>query len=398
MRIAYLTARLPYPPIGGDRARSYHMLRHLLRKHRVTLYAIASPLPKAEGTRPEELAGVEEKHFRISRLGYAWNALKGLFSKLPMQVKLYENHELRKALAADLEQGEIDLLFVHLVRMAEYARPFSRLPRILDMTDSIHLNYSRMPPGISSPLRLAARVERPRLGHYEALAPGWFDKVLLASPVDLEWVRQRSGCTNLVCVPQGTDLEKFSFSTARPRQNQVVFFGKLDSLPNADAAKYFAREVFPRVRRSIPNAEFLVVGWNPPLSVRNLARLPGITVRGNVAEVQPHVAQSAVSVAPTRFGAGIQNKIIESLALGVPAVASPEAALPFGEMDQGPILVGRTVEELAEHVVHVLSDDVLRERLRRLGRLLVESKYTWERVLAPLDNVLEQLRSRGAET
>ena len=393
MRIAYLTSRLPYPPIGGDRLRAFHFLRHLQRSHAVTLYAIGSALQKDQTAPPPEFASLKQRLFHLSPLRYGWNALKGLISDAPLQVRLYEARDLRRALREDLNSGEFDLLFVHLVRMAEYARPFSHLPRILDMTDSIHLNYSRMPGRIVSPLGLAARVERHRLGRYEALVPSWFDKVLLSSPVDLEWVRQRSGRANFMHVPEGIDLEKFPFAPGLSKGNRIVFFGKLDTLPNSDAARYFAREVFPLVRRSVPDAEFLVVGWGPPRGVRNLARLPGISVRANVPAVQPWVAQSAVSVAPLRFGAGIQNKILESLALGVPVVASREAALPYGLGDHSPILVARTAEEFAATLERVLRDRQYREGLASAGRSLVESKYTWDRVLAPLDEVLEQLQS-----
>jgi len=392
MRIAFLTSRLPYPPIGGDRLRAFHILRHLQRSHEVTLYALGSALGKDQTSTPPEFVGLKQRLFRLSPLRYGWNALRGLVSDLPLQVKLYETAELRHALTADLNRGDFDLLFVHLVRMAEYARPFSHLPRILDMTDSIHLNYSRMPNLIVSPLGLAARVERRRLARYEALMPSWFDKVLLTSPVDLEWVRQRSGRANFLQVPQGIDLEKFPYPAARPVGNRIVFFGKLDTLPNSDAARYFAREVFPLVRKSIPEAEFHVVGWGPPRAVRNLARLPGVIVRANVPEVQPLVAQCALSVAPMRFGAGIQTKIVESLALGVPVVASPEAALPYGMGDHSPILVARTTEAFAEAVIRVLQDGQYRERLARAGRSLAESKYSWDRVLAPLDEVLEELQ------
>ncbi len=398
MRIAYLTSRLPYPPIGGDRLRAYYFLRHLLRSHEVTLYAIGSPLRGSRDGSCSELAGLEQRLFPLSSVQYGWNALKSLFSSLPLQVKLYETRQLSRALTADVERGRIDLLFVHLLRMAEFARPFSHLFRILDMTDSIHLNYSRMSLKRLSPLWLAAQMDRERLARYEAVVPGWFDKILITSAVDQDWVQKRSGHTNFVLVPQGVDLENFPMPCQPAKTKRIVFFGKLDTLPNADAAVYFAREVFPLVKQSVPEAEFLVVGWDPPQAVRGLARSPGVAVRANVPDVQPEVAQSAVSVAPMRFGAGMQTKIVESLALGVPVVASAEAGLAFGDLGQGPILVGRTAEELAEHVVHVLSDDAFRERLRRAGRSLVESKYSWEQVLAPLDRILEEFQAQSVAT
>ncbi len=397
MRIAYLTSRLPYPPIGGDRLRAFYTLRHLLRSHEVTLYALRSGLGIKSEQGLAELSGLRPKTFRLSPLRYAWNALRGAVTSLPLQVKLYETAQLRRALTADVETGAIDLLFVHLVRMAEYTRPFEQLPRILDMTDSIHLNYSRMRGKRLSLLWLAAQVDRRRLIDYETWAAGWFDRVLITSPVDREWVEKRSPQSNFVLVPQGVELEKFPLPHQTAETLRIVFFGKLDTLPNADAAIYFAREIFPRVLRSVPAAKFVIVGWNPPRTVRKLAGLPGVVVRANVQQIQPEVARASVTVAPMRFGAGIQTKIVESLALGVPVVASAEAALPYGDTGRGPILVGRTAAEFADHVVSILTDPPYRQQLGRAGRSLVESKYTWERVLNPLDEVLKELPRRRAD-
>jgi len=388
MRVAYLTSRFPYPPIGGERLRAYYFLRHLARSHEVTLYAIGSPLPGTVNSNAPELSGLERKRFRISPMGYVWNALKGLVSDLPLQAKLYDSRNLRRALSRDVERGAIDLLFVHLVRMAEFARPFSHLPRILDMTDSIHLNYARMPRKMWSPLWLATRLDYRRLARYEAEAPTWFDKVLISSPVDLAWIQERTERTNFVLVPEGVELSAFPMTEHFDDAKQIIFFGKLDTMPNADAAVYFGREIFPLVKLSVPDARFVVVGWNPPREVRSLARLPGITIRANVQDVRNELTQSALSVAPMRFGAGIQNKILESLALGVPVVASQEAVLPFGHTECEAILVGRTPEDFARQVSRVLGDSAFRESLRRNGRALMESRYGWEQVLAPVDEII----------
>jgi len=396
MRIAYLTSRLPYPPIGGDRVRAYHFLRYLLRSHEVTLYAIESGLAGTADDVSGDLEGLKQKSYRMSPVRYGWNALKAAFSGLPFQVKLYENSRLVRALAEDAASGTIDLVFVHLVRMAEYARPLRSIPRILDMVDSICMHYHRMPARRGSLRWLAARLDRGRVCKYENQIPTWFDAVLVTSPLDLAWLRERSQAGNLLLVPNGVDTTKYPFFTGGADSNRIVFFGKLDYLPNSDAAVYFATEIFPLVKRRVPQAEFVVVGWNPPREVRKLSRIPGIAVRANVSDVGSEVGNAAISVAPLRFGAGIQNKILESLALGVPVVASPSAAAPITDEREGLVLVGRTPVEFAELVVKLLEDSGYRTQLGRAGRALVESRFQWDKALAPLDGILERARQSRA--
>jgi glycosyltransferase involved in cell wall biosynthesis len=355
------------------------------------MYAIAPRFTEKAATPPAYLTGLAQELFQISRRGYARNALRGFFSSFPMQARLYESSELGQALERHVRRGDIDLIFVHLVRMAEYARSFRGIPRILDMTDSLHLHYSRMPRFGLHPQGLAARIELGRLARYEREVSSWFDQVILASPVDIAWLREEGSESDFLLIPTGIDTTAFPFHQGSFDPHRIIFVGKLDYLPNADAAVYFAEEVLPLIRREVPEAEFVVAGWNPPRAVRNLAREPHVRVLANVPDVRPEITRAAVSVAPMRFGAGIQVKILESLALGTPAVATESAAGAFGEEGREALRVGRDTSEFAGHVVSILRDHAYREQLGKAGRRLTEERYPWELVLAPLDNVLERL-------
>lgn len=394
MRIAYLTSRLPYPPVDGGRVRSYHFLRHLLQSHQVTMYAIASPRPVDSNTYLPRLSELDQNLFQIPRLGYVRNAIGGLFSKLPLQTRLYKSGELTEALARDVERGAIDAIIVHLVRMAEYARPFDGIPRILDMTDSIHLHYARMPRRLLSPHWLAARIERERLLRYEPGVSSWFDSVLLASPIDIAWLRQTHQGSNLLLVPTGIDARAFPFNEGSFDPYRIIFVGKLDYLPNTDAVLYFAAEILPLIRRMVPQAEFVVAGWNPPRAVKELAKKSYVKVLANVPDVRPEVAKSAVSVAPMRFGAGIQVKILESLALGTPAVATESVTGAFGNEGREAILTGNNPREFAEQVASILGNPLYRERLRQAGRRLIETRFQWDQVLSPVDRILEGMAEK----
>jgi glycosyltransferase involved in cell wall biosynthesis len=355
------------------------------------MYAIASPLWNETSGGNWQLPGLRQNLFQVSKRRYVRNAFEGLFSGLPLQVKLYKSNELSRSLAQDVKQGNIDVILTHLVRMAEYARPFGEVPRILDMTDSIHLHYARMPTFSFQPRGLATWIERNRLQKYESAVCSWFDNVLLTSPLDIAWLRRWHPGSNLTLVPTGIETSGFPFHEGPYDPNRIVFVGKLDYLPNTDAAIYFAREILPRVKRAVPEAELVVVGWNPPRSVRSLARIPSVSVLANVPDARPEIAKSAVSVAPMRFGAGIQVKVLESLAIGTPAVVTDNVFGAFGEEAKEAILVGRDPDEFAEKVSNILRDAAYRERLRRAGRRLIEARFQWGQVLAPLDRVLDEI-------
>jgi sugar transferase (PEP-CTERM/EpsH1 system associated) len=397
MRIAYLTSRYPFPPIGGYKMRVYYTLRHLVRSHEVTLYTLASNPTLDLQSRHPDLPGLQQKVFPIRKAAYARNGVAAFFSALPLQVKLYESPDLAQALDSDIRRGTVDLMFVHLIRMAEYARPYHHLPRILDMADSIYQHYALMRKIWWNPLWVGARMDRTRVLRYEAEVPKWFDNVLIHTEEDLEWVQKQSGARNLVQSLMGVDTSEYTFHEGPYDSRRIVYCGKLDYLPNADAARYFANQVFPLIRRRIPDAQFSVVGFNPPRPVRALARIPGVEVRANVPDIRPEVSSAAVSVAPIRFGAGIQNKILQSLAMGVPVVATPLAAGPFGEPASSPLLAAESPREFADQVVSILADREYRRRLAHAGRKLIETRFQWNQVLAPLDRILDSIAEKKSE-
>jgi glycosyltransferase involved in cell wall biosynthesis len=377
--------------------RAYYTLRHLLRSHEVTLYTLASrPNVNWQSHHPD-LPGLEQKVFQMPKAAFAWNGAGAFFSSLPLQVKLYQCPDLVQKLDLDIRSGVFDLLFVHLIRMAEYARPYSHLPRILDMADSISQHYARMRKLWWSPRWVGARIDRDRVRRYEAEVPRWFDSVLIHTEEDLGWVRKQSGATNLTQSLMGVDADEYAFQEGPYDSRRIIYCGKLDYLPNADAALYFANRIFPLVRRRLPDAQFSVVGFNPPRSVRELARIPGVEVRANVLDIRREMSSAAVSVAPVRFGAGIQNKILQSLSMGIPVVATLFAARPFGEPASSPLLAAESPQDFADHLVRVLDDQQYRRQLAHAGRKLIEARFQWSQVLAPLDRILEGFAEKRFE-
>jgi sugar transferase (PEP-CTERM/EpsH1 system associated) len=198
--------------------------------------------------------------------------------------------------------------------------------------------------------------------------------------------------TGGLAIEQGVDLAKFNpalqFTSPYPAgTQQIVFTGNMDYWPNADAAMWFARDILPLVRRTHPRAHFTVVGANPGPAVRALAQLPGVTVTGRVDDVRPWIAHADVSVCPLRIARGIQNKVLEAMALGRPVVASPQAYEGVRAQAGTELLVADGAQATADSVAAVL--DGHHPGLNRAARTAMERGYAWEGVLSRLDRVLE---------
>jgi glycosyltransferase involved in cell wall biosynthesis len=207
--------------------------------------------------------------------------------------------------------------------------------------------------------------------------------VLVTSPADLEALGD--GKTASV-IPIGVDLDTFPYVVAGREPWTIVFTGRMAYFPNADAAVHFAREVFPLVRRAVPGATFEIVGIDPPPRVRSLQGIPGVKVIPE-SNLQPYLARATVAVAPLRAGTGIQLKVIEAMASGIPVVGTPLVSPAIGAREGEHWLLADSAEQMGEKVVHLLQDGQLARTLAASARRFVEEHHTWEAAARQLEKV-----------
>jgi glycosyltransferase involved in cell wall biosynthesis len=211
-----------------------------------------------------------------------------------------------------------------------------------------------------------------------------FDQQIVSSPLDKEAI---GASETLHVIPNGVNIEDFPYTENGREDSLILFTGRMGYFPNAEAAIYFATRVFPLILQQKPDARFLIVGADPPRRVRRLSRLPGVEVTGYVPRIQDYLARATVAVAPMQAGTGIQNKVLEAMASGVPVVATRYALGGIEAVDGEHLLVADDADGLADQVVRLLRDPALRRRLARNARQLVEEKYTWERSVAMVEEV-----------
>lgn len=394
MRILAVSARPPWPPTMADAMTVDRLVRYLAgRGHTVDLACFVEDEGQERALR-EGLGGVCRRieAVRLPRWrSYASTALT-LPGRRPMQSQYYRSGAMRNAIQRLVSGEAYDLVYTHLIRMAEYTRGVD-LPRVMGMQVCQALNLGRMVEHIGSPLRkLFYQVEAAKVRPYEVAAAADFDRVFLCGPSDIAALERTAPVPNAVVCPHGQDVPELSRVREASRvPGSVVITGVMSTYTNVDAVTWFAREIFPRVERRVPGAVFWIVGRNPQREVRALARPGAVEVTGEVPDVYDWLCRAEVAVAPLRVAAGMQNKLVQAMASECACVATPAANEGIGATPDEHLLVRSDPEAFADAVVELLGDAERRRRLARAGRGFVEAAWTWEAHFEKLEKVLMEV-------
>ncbi len=389
MRILFLTARLPYPPNRGDRLRAYHFLRVLSREHRITLLSFIDD--SQEAGHVAALRPFCEDIQLVRRAGWqgATGAALGAWRPLPLQALYYRSPVMRGAVDRLLEREAFDAVYVHLFRMAQYVADRFRPYRILDLTDAISGEVARALPYRDPLWRLVYRLELPRIQRYERAMVRQFDETWVISEAERAAIAAAVGAgvygdgrppPNLRVVPNGVETERYRPQLRPAGAPALVFVGHMGVFHNVDAAVRLAEEILPRVRAAVAGARLELIGTEPAARVRALAGLPGVAVRGHVVDLNAALNEAAVFVAPLRFAAGVQNKVLEAMAAGLPVVTTSEVNEGLRATPGEHLVVADDDEGLAAAAVELLSNAAERGRLGRAGRAFVLERFRWEAV------------------
>jgi len=377
MRILYLTSRLPYPPYKGDKLRAYHQIKYLSRRHSVTLCSFIES--KDELSYIEELEKYCESVETILLKPYFsyLNAFFYAFSWIPLQVGYYHSKKMKKKIDELLEREQFDIIHTQLVRMTPYTKDHGKSPKVLDMVDTLSLNMKRRLEREKLHMKPLLRLEYRKLQKYEADICRAFDKVIVCSESNKQFLSYNGNVT--VC-PNGVDTDFFYFTeSTEGSSSDLCFLGNMGYFPNVDAVLFFVKKIFPLVKKKISDVKFYIVGINPPGCIRNLARkYQDIIVTGFVEDVRSYLKRAAVAVYPIRSGSGIQNKVLEAMASGTPVVATPYALEGIQVNPEEHAIMADKPAEFASRVVGLLTDAGLRRHLATNARRLVEDVYDWD--------------------
>ena len=391
--LLFISHRIPWPLNKGEKIRGWHVIEHLARAWRIHLGCVVDdPADMAHVAKLQSMCA-SVGAFPIDRRVQKVRALLRARPGRPLMPDFYFSPALQRWVDTAMAHTKMDVVYIFSVAMAPYVIGLDHPCKLLDATDIDSEKWAEYATSAKFPMRLVwAREGRNLLAYERACAAAFKTTFFVSQPeVDrfVELAPEIAG--RVVALENGVDLRRFSpddrydspFSDPAPR---VVFTGNMDYWPNADAAIWFAREVMPLLRARAPGVTFWAVGANPTPEVRALAELAGVHVTGRVEDVRPYVAHASVIVCPLRIARGIQNKVLEGMAMGRPVIASPGAFEGVRAEAGKALLVADGVNDFVAKVCEVLGG--AHAGLGKAARAAMERGYAWPAVLAKLEEYM----------
>jgi len=397
MRVLLLTHRLPFPPNKGDKIRSFNVLSYLARRHELYVVSLIDD--------PQDLRHVAQITTRtrgfvyrlIGRRLRVVRSLRALLRRRPVTVTYFYSPLLQRRIDSLIDAVPFDCYFCFSSPMAEYLyRSRHELGkagaalRIMDFIDVDSYKWRQYADQASFWTAWAYRLEALYLSAYEQRIARTFDRLFIVSEQERDLFPDSTARCRLLVLPNGVDLQFFN-----PRHvplkpiagRNMVFTGMMDYWPNIEGVKWFVERILPRIRQLVPDARFYVVGSRPTPEVRRLADIEGVTVTGFVEDVRDYLAGANVCVVPLRIARGIQNKVLEAMAMGKPVVTTTQAFTGVRAVAGEDIVVADAEDDFVQAVVSLLHDAARAERIGAHARSCVERHYSWESNLGKLAEI-----------
>ncbi len=391
MKILIITSQIPYPPYRGDRLKIYNLTQILRKNNQVKILTFLRKPNDLEYLEKLKSMGFDIEAFPLPYYKSLFNLSKAFFNSMPLEVLAFYSSQMKKRIQEITEDKEFDFIYFHLIVCAQYLK-FVRnknIIKVLDFTDATSLYLTRFLQFIKNPIKkIIYKMELKRVISYEKYAKN-FDTLFVCSNIDKKFLEEKKVHHNIQILLNGYDKNTFKVEKAEKEKDRIIFVGNMPYFPNIEAVKYFSKEIFPLILKEIPSAKFYIVGQSPTKEILQL-NSSNIIVSGFVKDITKEYLQSSVNVVPVKLGAGTPNKIIESLALGVPTVATSQSASGLPDELKKYVFTADSAEEFSKYVIKILRNEIKYSELMEECILTIDKLLTWDKIVGNFEYYMKK--------
>jgi len=394
--LLYLVHRIPYPPNKGDKIRSYHLLKHLAQSYTVHVGTFIDA--EEDWQYAEALAKMAGGEVKLLPLKPRWATLKSLYGFLsgePLTLPYYRDAQMQRWVDTMLSQHPIKRALVYSSSMAQYLVQHPQLQRVVDFVDIDSDKWRQYAEKKTWPMRWVYQREARKLFDYERRITHAFAASTFVSEAEVDLFKQLApDCADKVFgFSNGVDTDYFSPTHNFPspyaaEEAVLVFTGAMDYWANVEAVTWFANDVWPTVQRMHPAARFYIVGSRPTPAVQALGKRAGIVVTGGVPDTRPYIAHAAMAVAPLRIARGIQNKVLEAMAMAKPTLVTEQALEGIAALPGKELILANDVDTYVQQVCDVLAGHY--PSMGKSARERVLQDFSWVSHLGIVEQLLKQ--------
>lgn len=386
MKLFLLLSRFPYPLEKGDKLRAFHQIKELSKNHEIVLCALSDKkIPQSSINKLQEYC--KAIHIiKLPKWKIYWNLFwQLLFTEKSLQVVYFYNKSAQKKINKIIAEYQPEHIYCQLIRVTEYVKNNS-IPKTLDYMDALARGMERRIALSPFYIKWALATETTRLKRYEHQIFDAFDNHTIISEQDKNLIVHLKNDT-IKIIPNGVDYDLFKFQENAVKKYDLLFTGNMAYPPNIDSVVYLVNEIMPLVWKKYPNVKLVIAGAEPDKKVLQLAS-KNIEITGWVKDITTYYAAAKIFIAPMQIGTGLQNKLLEAMAMKIPCVTSQLANNALGAEHQNTILIGNQPEEYCQHIVSLLENKQLYSNIAEAGYNFVRKNYTWEGTTKKLSDLI----------
>lgn len=384
-QILIILSRFPYPLEKGDKLRAFYQLKELSKEFDITLFSISDRSIGNDERKIVKNYCSEVIVYKIRPINRFFNLIKAFFSGLPIQTGYFYSSRAKSSIKALVKEKSFKHIYCQLIRTSEYVKNIHEIPKTLDYMDALSTGILRRVERQPFYKKWIFKLEAKRLAKYEQSIFDFFEHRTIISDQDRQLIAHPDK-NKIHCVPNGID-EKFFEDISRPEEYDFVFVGNMSYPPNVDAVHYIVNEILPEIK----GATLLISGATPHSSIIRIADSnPNIELTGWVDDIRDAYVNGKIFLAPMMIGTGMQNKLLEAMALKTPCITTDLANNAIEAKHEEQILVGNTKEELIEMINLLLNDFDLRSKIANGGHNYVKDKFTWAKSTSKLIELIKQ--------